>query len=81
MTVVTRFAPSPTGRLHLGHAFAAWTAYQAAKENDGKFLLRIENIEASRCREEFINGIYEDLDWLGLKWDGEVRIQSQHLDE
>lgn len=81
MTVVTRFAPSPTGRLHLGHAFAAWTAYQAAKENDGKFLLRIENIDASRCREEFINGIYEDLDWLGVKWDGEARIQSQHLDE
>lgn len=81
MQTVTRFAPSPTGRLHLGHAFAAWTAFRAAKDNGGKFLLRIEDIDSTRCRPEFIDGIFEDLDWLGIRWDETPRIQSEHMDE
>lgn len=81
MNCVTRFAPSPTGRLHLGHAYAARAAFQAARENGGKFLLRIEDIDAGRCRPEFIDGIYEDLEWLGLSWDGQPRLQSEHMDE
>ncbi len=81
MTCVTRFAPSPTGRLHLGHAFAARTAFREAKENGGSFLLRIEDIDAGRCRPEFIDGIFEDLEWLGLSWDGRPRLQSEHMDE
>lgn len=81
MGAVTRFAPSPTGRLHLGHAFAAWTAYRAAKESGGKFLLRIEDIDSGRCRPEFIDGIFEDLEWLGLHWDGKPRLQSEHMAE
>lgn len=81
MDVVTRFAPSPTGRLHLGHAFAAWTAYTAAKEKGGKFLLRIEDIDSGRCRSEFTDGIFEDLEWLGVHWDEKPRIQSEHSEE
>ncbi len=81
MGAVTRFAPSPTGRLHLGHAFAAWTAYRAAKESGGKFLLRIEDIDSGRCRPEFIDGIFEDLEWLGLHWEGKPRLQSEHMAE
>lgn len=81
MNPVTRFAPSPTGRLHLGHAFAARTAFREARESGGKFLLRIEDIDAGRCRPEFIDGIYEDLEWLGLSWDGRPRLQSEHMDE
>ncbi|MGE3624557.1 MAG: tRNA glutamyl-Q(34) synthetase GluQRS [Bdellovibrionales bacterium] len=74
----TRFAPSPTGRLHLGHAFSALYAYEAAQ--DGAFLLRIEDIDPVRCRPEFIAGIEEDLRWLGLSWPQPVRRQSEHLD-
>ena len=78
--IVTRFAPSPTGRIHLGHAFAARFAYDKAKENGGKFLLRIEDIDPVRCKPEFVDGILEDLDWLGLKWDGRPVRQSERMD-
>ncbi len=78
--IVTRFAPSPTGRLHLGHAFAARFAYDKAKENGGKFLLRIEDIDPVRCKPEFVDGILEDLDWLGLKWDEKPVRQSERMD-
>lgn len=78
--IVTRFAPSPTGRLHLGHAFAAKFAFDAAKAAGGKFLLRIEDIDPIRCKPEFVDGIMEDLDWLGLKWDEKPLIQSERLD-
>jgi glutamyl-Q tRNA(Asp) synthetase len=79
MVPTTRFAPSPTGYLHLGHAHAALAAWHAARRVDGRFLLRIEDIDATRCRPAFTDAILEDLAWLGLDWDGEVRIQSQHL--
>jgi len=77
--IVTRFAPSPTGLLHLGHAFAALTAHEQAK--GGKFLLRIEDIDAARAREEFVRAIAEDLAWLGLAWEQPVRRQSEHFDD
>jgi glutamyl-Q tRNA(Asp) synthetase len=70
--IVTRFAPSPTGLLHLGHAFAAITAF----ETGGRFLLRIEDLDASRCRDEFVTAIFEDLHWLGLRWEEPVLRQS-----
>jgi len=76
---VTRFAPSPTGRLHKGHAFSALTAWRAAKDAGGRFLLRIEDIDPTRCRPEFEAGIYEDLAWLGLDWETPLRRQSDHL--
>ena len=76
---VTRFAPSPTGRLHRGHAFAALTAWRAAREVGGRFLLRIEDIDPTRCKPAFEDAIFEDLTWLGLAWDGPVRRQSEHL--
>src|SRR5919106_6227215 len=75
--IVTRFAPSPTGRLHLGHAFSAVLGYDKARENRGRFLLRIEDLDQGRSRSEFIDGIYEDLGWLGLSWDEPVLVQSQ----
>ncbi len=75
---VTRFAPSPTGLLHLGHAFAALTAYHA-RGPGGSFLLRIEDIDAGRCRDEFVGAIFEDLRWLGLDWEEPVRRQSEHI--
>src|SRR5439155_18680614 len=77
--VVSRFAPSPTGRLHLGHAFSALQAHDFAREHAGRFLLRIEDIDPGRCREEFVEGILEDLTWLGLTWDGDVIRQSHRL--
>jgi glutamyl-Q tRNA(Asp) synthetase len=80
-TIVTRFAPSPTGRLHLGHAHAALLAWGAAREAGGRFLLRIEDVDPVRCRPEFTEAILEDLAWLGLDWDGPPRIQSAHLPE
>jgi len=76
---VTRFAPSPTGLLHLGHAYSALFARHAA--GDGHFLLRIEDIDAGRCRPEFEAAIFEDLAWLGLTWEVPVRRQSEHLDD
>ena len=77
--IVTRFAPSPTGRLHRGHAFSALTAWTAARETAGRFLLRIEDIDPTRCRPEYEAAILEDLDWLGLDWEIPVRRQSDHL--
>jgi glutamyl-Q tRNA(Asp) synthetase len=73
---VTRFAPSPTGFMHLGHAHAALFAWRAAHLAGGRFLLRIEDIDGPRCRPEFEDAIYEDLTWLGLCWEGEVLRQS-----
>src|SRR5579863_666073 len=82
MTVMTtRFAPSPTGLLHLGHAYAALFAWERAREAGGRFLLRIEDIDATRCRPEFVDAILDDLAWLGLDWDGPVRRQSEHFAE
>ncbi|EHM02057.1 tRNA ligase class I, catalytic domain protein [Acetobacteraceae bacterium AT-5844] len=80
-TIVTRFAPSPTGRLHLGHAHSALLGWRIAREAGGRFLLRIEDIDPVRCRPEYTEGILEDLAWLGLDWDGAPRIQSRHLPE
>ncbi len=79
MILVTRFAPSPTGPLHIGHAFAALFAFDAARAAGGRFLLRIEDIDASRCRPEFEAAILEDLHWLGLRWEEPVRRQSDHF--
>jgi glutamyl-Q tRNA(Asp) synthetase len=79
MEFVTRFAPSPTGLLHRGHAFSALTAFEAARSVDGRFLLRIEDIDQGRCRPEFEQAIYEDLAWLGLEWETPVRRQSAHF--
>ncbi len=77
--MITRFAPSPTGYLHRGHAFSALTAFQAAQDAGGRFLLRIEDIDATRCRPEYEAAILEDLAWLGLSWETPVRRQSEHL--
>ena len=77
--VVTRFAPSPNGYLHLGHAYSALTAYAAARAAGGRFLLRIEDIDQARARPEFEAAIYEDLAWLGLAWEQPVRRQSEHF--
>ena len=78
---VTRFAPSPTGFLHRGHALSALTAHAAAREADGRFLLRIEDIDATRCRPAFETALLEDLAWLGLDWETPVRRQSDHFDD
>jgi len=77
----TRFAPSPTGYLHRGHAFSALTAHAAARQAGGRLILRIEDIDATRCRPEFEAAILEDLTWLGLAWETPVRRQSDHLDD
>lgn len=77
--IVTRFAPSPTGRLHLGHAFSAIRAHDFAQDRGGRFLLRIEDIDGTRSRPEHVETILRDLEWLGLGWDGEVVFQSQRL--
>lgn len=79
--VVTRFAPSPTGYLHLGHVRSALEGWRAAREASGRFLLRIEDIDHTRCRPEFTDAIIEDLRWLGLDWDGPIRHQSEHFDD
>lgn len=79
MQPVTRFAPSPTGLLHLGHAYSALQAHDFARAHDGAFLLRIEDIDPGRVRPEFVDGIIEDLLWLGLEWDGEMLYQSERL--
>jgi glutamyl-Q tRNA(Asp) synthetase len=81
MSFVTRFAPSPTGLLHLGHAFSALTAFEAARAAGGRFLLRIEDIDQTRARAEFETAIFEDLAWLGLEWEEPVRRQSEHMGE
>ncbi|HEY4043915.1 MAG TPA: tRNA glutamyl-Q(34) synthetase GluQRS, partial [Rhodopila sp.] len=79
--VTTRFAPSPTGYLHLGHAFSALIAWKRARSARGRFLLRLEDIDPDRCRPEYAPAIQEDLAWLGLDWDGPVREQSHYLSE
>ena len=76
----TRFAPSPTGALHLGHAWSALQAHDAARANGGTFLLRIEDIDGTRSRPEHVAGILADLEWLGIDWDGPVVFQSQRLE-
>lgn len=78
MSCVTRFAPSPTGLLHRGHAFSALTAWTAAKAAGGRFLLRIEDTDFTRCRPAYETALIEDLAWLGLDWDTPVRRQSDH---
>lgn len=80
MEIVTRFAPSPTGQLHLGHAYAAIRAHDHARATQGRFLLRIEDIDGTRSRDHFIGEIEQDLTWLGLSWDGPVLRQSTRLD-
>ena len=77
--MTTRFAPSPTGFLHLGHVRSALLAWRAARGAGGRFLLRIEDIDHTRCRPEYTDAILEDLAWLGLDWDGPVRVQSEHF--
>ncbi len=81
MSTTTRFAPSPTGPLHLGHVRAASVARQRARAAGGRFLLRLEDIDTARCRPEFARAITSDLDWLGLTWDGPIRVQSHHAGE
>jgi glutamyl-Q tRNA(Asp) synthetase len=81
MQPVFRFAPSPNGELHLGHAFSALTDFAAAQAAGGRFLLRIEDIDPTRCRPEYEQAIYDDLRWLGLTWEEPVRRQSEHMAE
>jgi glutamyl-Q tRNA(Asp) synthetase len=76
---ISRFAPSPTGRLHLGHAWSALLAHDLALANGGRFLLRIEDIDRGRSRPEFVIGIQEELRWLGLNWDGPAILQSSRM--
>jgi len=78
---VFRFAPSPNGHLHLGHAYSALLNFDLACRTGGRFLLRIEDIDATRCKPEFETAIYEDLGWLGIGWEQPVRRQSEHLSE
>ncbi len=73
---ITRFAPSPTGRLHLGHIWSAMHGFDMSRAANGRFFLRIEDIDQGRCRPQFVDGIFEDLHWLGLDWDGDVVFQS-----
>ena len=80
VAIVTRFAPSPTGKLHLGHAFSAIQAHDRARTAGGRFLLRIEDIDGARSRPEHVAAIEADLRWLGLEWDGPVLFQSTRLD-
>ena len=75
--IVTRFAPSPSGRLHLGHAYSAAIGHARARESGGQFRLRIEDLDPTRCKPEFVDGIFEDLRWLGLEWDEPVLVQSR----
>jgi glutamyl-Q tRNA(Asp) synthetase len=78
---VFRFAPSPNGFLHLGHALSALINFDRARALGGRFLLRIEDIDATRCRDDFEQAIYEDLSWLGITWEQPVRRQSEHFDD
>ena len=81
MPPVFRFAPSPNGHLHLGHAYSALLNFDLARQSGGRFLLRIEDIDATRCKPEFEAAIYEDLAWLGIDWEQPVRRQSEHFDD
>ena len=80
MPPVFRFAPSPNGYLHLGHAFSALLNFDLARASGGRLLLRIEDIDPTRCRAEYEEAIYQDLAWLGISWEAPVRRQSEHLD-
>jgi glutamyl-Q tRNA(Asp) synthetase len=80
MQPVFRFAPSPNGFLHLGHAFSALLNFDLARQSAGRLLLRIEDIDPTRCRPNYEAAIYEDLAWLGIAWEQPVRRQSEHLD-
>ncbi|MEM9062893.1 MAG: tRNA glutamyl-Q(34) synthetase GluQRS [Pseudomonadota bacterium] len=75
--IVERFAPSPTGYLHLGHAFSAWVCHRSARAGGGQFLLRMEDLDTSRVRPDYYDAIEEDLQWLGLDWDGEIIRQTE----
>ena len=78
--MVTRFAPSPTGRLHVGHGWSALMAHDMARAGGGQFRLRIEDIDGTRSRPEHVAAIVEDLRWLGVTWDGDIAFQSERLD-
>jgi glutamyl-Q tRNA(Asp) synthetase len=75
--IVTRFAPSPTGRLNLGHAYSAVLGHRRAKESGGKFLLRMEDLDPTRSQPEFVEGIVDDLRWLGVDWDEPIPVVRQ----
>jgi glutamyl-Q tRNA(Asp) synthetase len=77
--IVARFAPSPSGLLHLGHAYSAAIGHARARQAQGKFRLRIEDLDQTRCRPEFVDGIGEDLRWLALEWDEPMLVQSQRV--
>lgn len=77
--IITRFAPSPTGNLHLGHVLAAWEARSLANRFSGKCVLRMEDIDQTRCRPEFVQGILKDLEWLGIRFDGPMMVQSSRF--
>ena len=77
MSIVGRFAPSPSGRMHLGNVFSALLAWCSAKSQGGGVILRIEDLDPDRCRPEYTQTLKEDLTWLGLNWDGEQQSQSQ----
>jgi glutamyl-Q tRNA(Asp) synthetase len=81
MPPVFRFAPSPNGYLHLGHAFSALLNFELARRSGGRLLLRIEDIDQTRCKREYEDAIYQDLAWLGIAWERPVRRQSEHLEE
>ncbi|RUU62312.1 tRNA glutamyl-Q(34) synthetase GluQRS, partial [Mesorhizobium sp. M2C.T.Ca.TU.009.01.2.1] len=82
MTLLTfRFAPSPNGELHLGHAYSALLNQKMAARAGGRLLLRIEDIDITRCTPQFETGIFRDLEWLGLRWEAPVRRQSEHFAE
>ncbi|WP_345738602.1 tRNA glutamyl-Q(34) synthetase GluQRS [Prosthecobacter algae] len=81
MPIITRFAPSPTGWLHLGHAYAALFAEQKARQNSGRFLLRLEDIDGTRARPEYETALFDDLRWLGLTWEQPVLRQSDHAQD
>lgn len=78
---VLRFAPSPNGRLHLGHALSALTGFEMARRLGGRFLVRIEDIDQGRARAEFVQGIFDDLTWLGITWEQPVLVQSSHFSD
>ncbi len=78
---IFRFAPSPNGYLHLGHAYSALINYNTAQSMQGNFILRIEDIDTNRTREEYVKSIFDDLEWLGLTWEKEIRRQSEHFPE
>ena len=80
MTFITRFAPSPTGPLHLGHAYSAMIAHDMARREGGKFFVRMEDLDSSRSKSRWENQILDDLDWLGLSWDRPVVRQSESID-